>query len=81
VTQISSNDLEAAVLARMRETATYPIRQKSASGQPKPKTSIERSCRGCGASFIGLAAGKTGERGIWNGWNWYCSEECSEARP
>jgi hypothetical protein len=53
-----------------------PIRQTSARGQPKPITSIERVCATCAASFIGLAAGKTGERGLWREWTWYCSEEC-----
>ena len=62
---------------------SYPFRQKSAQGQPKPETSIERRCRRCGASFIGLAAGKTGEAGIWHAWHWYCSVECApaEAQP
>jgi hypothetical protein len=55
----------------------YPIRQKSAHGQPKPGTDIERRCRTCGASFVGLAAGKTGEVGIWRGLRWYCSAECA----
>ena len=45
---------------------SFPFRQKSARGQPRPQTSIERCCRGCGASFIGLAPGKTGEAGIWH---------------
>ena len=59
--------------------AEVPIRQKSAAGQPKPHTSITRTCRTCGACFIGLAAGKTGERGIWDDdWKWYCSAECAE---
>ena len=53
-----------------------PIRQRSAHGVPKPETSIERTCRTCHASFLGLAAGKTGERGLWRDWVWYCSIEC-----
>lgn len=68
----------------MSDTAArYPFRQKSAQGQPKPNTSIERTCRRCRASFLGLAAGKTGEAGIWHGGQWYCSVECApaEARP
>ncbi len=62
---------------------SFPFRQKSAHGWPRPQTSIERCCRGCGASFIGLAPGKTGEAGIWHAWRWYCSVECApaEARP
>ncbi len=78
MTQISSHEVEAAILARMRESATCPVRRKSACGQPRPNTSIERTCDACGASFLGLAAGKTGERGIWGGWKWYCSAECAE---
>lgn len=55
----------------------YPIRQQSVHGVPKPNTPIERTCRGCGAAFLGLAPGKTGERGIWTPRsNWYCSQEC-----
>lgn len=57
---------------------TYPIRQNSAKGNPKPNTNIERTCHNCGASFIGLAAGKTGERGVWSQLGaWYCSIECT----
>jgi hypothetical protein len=54
----------------------YPIRQHSLHGVPKPGTSIERRCHTCGASFIRSAPGKTGERGIWRDWHWYCSTEC-----
>lgn len=57
---------------------SYPFRQKSAKGQPRPNTTIERICRTCGASFVGLAAGKTGERGIWSSpLGWFCSIECT----
>lgn len=56
-----------------------PVRERSARGEPKPTTSIERTCRGCGASFLGLAPGKTGERGIWREpLRWYCSIECDD---
>jgi hypothetical protein len=55
-----------------------PIRRRSAH-VPRPSNSIERTCEGCGASFLGLAPGKTGERGIWREWNWYCSTECDPA--
>ena len=58
--------------------ADWPIRQHSANGEPKPNTSIERRCRSCGASFLGLAPGKTGERGVWKTWTWYCSQECAD---
>ena len=34
-------------------------------------------CHTCGASFAGLAPGKTGEAGIWRFWRWYCSVECA----
>ena len=61
------------------ERAGFPVRQKSARGQPRPETSIERCCKACGASFIGLAPGKTGERGVWRHWRWYCSTECDPA--
>lgn len=58
----------------------WPIRQKSANGEPKPKTSIERTCRRCGAAFIGLAVGRTGKRGIWQNHRWFCSQECFDDR-
>lgn len=56
----------------------WPIRQKSAAGFPAPTFSIERRCHECGASFLLLAPGKTGERGIWADWRWYCSQECAD---
>lgn len=56
-----------------------PIRQKSANGEPKPIGSYDRRCKRCKASFIKLAPGKTGERGIWKNWQWYCSQECADA--
>jgi hypothetical protein len=59
----------------------YPVRTDSAHGEPKPSTPIERTCRSCHASFLGLAAGKTGLRGIWRDWSWYCSVECVEGGP
>jgi hypothetical protein len=59
----------------------YPVRQTSTKGLPRPSTSIERTCANCGASFMGLAPGKTGERGIWREWMWYCSEECDTKPP
>lgn len=57
----------------------YPIRQKSARGMPRPLNQFTRRCRTCGACFLGLAAGKTGERGIWTEWAWFCSVECAPA--
>lgn len=71
-------NLEEAV-ANHKHGRDWPIRQESAKGLPKPETSIERRCHRCGASFIGLAAGKTGERGIWDNWHWFCSKECHDA--
>jgi hypothetical protein len=61
---------------------SHPVRQQSARGEPKPLSSITRRCKTCGACFIGLAFGKTGEAGIWHDWRWYCSVECAppEAR-
>ena len=57
-----------------------PIRERSCHGVPAPKTSIERTCKTCGASFVGLAPGRTGLAGIWRDWSWYCSRECDEGR-
>jgi hypothetical protein len=55
-----------------------PLRISSARGKPKPSTSIERTCRNCGASFLGLAPGKTGLRGVWREpLAWFCSTECA----
>lgn len=56
---------------------TKPIRVRSAKGHPRPNSEIERRCHACGASFLGLAPGKTGERGLWDDWHWYCSIECT----
>lgn len=57
----------------------WPIRQRSAKGEPKPFSPITRRCARCEACFLGLAAGKTGERGIWTeGLFWYCSQECAD---
>ena len=36
---------------RLAAEPLRPVRQKSALGLPKPTTSIERTCRRCGASF------------------------------
>jgi len=57
-------------------SANYPVRKRSAHGLPRPKYQFTRACRVCGACFLELAPGKTGERGIWNDWRWYCSQEC-----
>lgn len=62
-------------------TPDWPIRQKSAHGQPPEPFSIARTCAVCKASFRLLAAGKTGERGIWpESGRWYCSQECFDGR-
>lgn len=58
----------------------WPIRQQSAHGYPKATWDMERTCCRCGASFLGLAPGATGERGIWiANWWWVCSQECADA--
>lgn len=54
----------------------FPIRQRSAKGHPPPFSEFTRRCARCRACFLGLAAGKTGERGLWREWSWYCSQEC-----
>jgi hypothetical protein len=54
----------------------WPVRQKSAKGQPPEPCPTARTCRRCKASFLGLAAGKTGERGLWSWSGWWCSQEC-----
>ena len=79
MTQISSHEGEAAILARIRES-NYPLRQESAHGEPRPRSSFTRSCAACGACFLGLAAGKTGKRGPWKAERWYCSVECAEGK-
>lgn len=64
-----------------REAGTvndYPIRQESARGKPPEPWDAARTCRNCQASFRALAPGRTGERGIWAGWHWYCSQECAD---
>jgi len=58
----------------------YPIRQKSAVGRPRPESHFERVCGNCGAAFLPLAPGVTGERGISREWRWYCSTECDPGR-
>lgn len=55
-----------------------PIRQKSAY-VPKDDFQFARHCERCGASFLLLAPGKTGERGVWRDWKWFCSIECDES--
>ena len=70
-------DLMAALEASLKPA--HPLRVESAHGEPKPSTSIERTCRKCGASFLGLAPGKTGLRGIWKEpLVWFCSQECAD---
>ena len=56
-----------------------PVRQLSAKGQPAPFGDFTRRCQTCGACFIGLAVGKTGERGLWHEWQWFCSVQCYPA--
>jgi len=59
--------------------AVPPIRQVSARGKPAEPSKFARTCANCHASFLGLAPGKTGERGLWDMWSWYCSVECAPA--
>lgn len=59
----------------------YVIRQKSARGQPRPTSEFERRCKTCGASFLQLSPGRTGEAGVWvDDWVWVCSRECEKVR-
>ena len=60
---------------QLNKAVQYPIRQKAAH-TPRPASHFERHCATCGASFVALAPGTTGERGIWRSWVWYCSQEC-----
>jgi hypothetical protein len=53
----------------------FPIRARSPHG-PYPRTEFTRRCVVCRSDFIALAPGKTGERGLWDEWKWYCSREC-----
>ena len=59
---------------------SWPVREKSVNGEPAREWDMERGCYRCGASFLKLAPGATGERGIWQDWHWFCSRECVE-RP
>lgn len=56
------------------------VRQESANGQPPARSKFFRSCKRCDADFLGLAPGKTGERGLWKDWAWFCSQECYDKR-
>lgn len=63
--------------AGLRFQPPYPTRIKSAKGQPPNDTKFMRGCKTCGASFAQLAAGRSGETGLWtNDMRWYCSVEC-----
>ena len=70
--------LRDAVVAASRtgDMSGFPVRQKSAHGNP-PRRRFMRFCHRCTADFLGLAAGKTGERGLWDDSGaWWCSQEC-----
>lgn len=58
-----------------------PLRQRAPRPTVKPPSEFARRCHVCGSDFLALAPGKTGERGIWRDWHWFCSIECSEAQP
>lgn len=74
--------LQTAVTSVESGLPAHPVRERSVHGEPKPTTSIERTCRACGASFLGLAPGKTGLRGIWTERStWFCSVECAGGSP
>lgn len=59
-------------------TEQFAIRARPVAGAPKA-TQFRRGCGTCGADFLALAPGKTGERGIWRDWIWYCSAACDPA--
>jgi len=65
------------MLAGRPSQSTWPVRITSAHGKPAERNQFARSCRTCKASFLGLAAGKTGERGLWSRQGWFCSVECA----
>ncbi len=56
-------------------TNEWPIRIKSV--RTVSKSQFFRKCETCDADFIDLAAMKTGERGLWFEWKWYCSLQCT----
>lgn len=56
---------------------SMPIRQHTPRPVVRPDSRFARACDTCGASFLALAPGKTGERGIWRDWQWFCSQECA----
>jgi len=54
-----------------------PIRQRTPRPPVPPDSRFARRCVTCGSGFLNLAPGKTGERGIWREWSWFCSAECA----
>ena len=57
---------------------SYPVRLKSAL-KVTDDYQFARHCAECGASFLLLAPGKTGERGIWRPpLIWFCSVDCDK---
>lgn len=55
----------------------YPIREHRPNPTPPPREFMRR-CERCSADFLALAAGLTGERGIWRDGGWLCSRECAD---
>jgi hypothetical protein len=56
-----------------------PIRELSLNGEPKPITTITRTCRNCGACFV-RSHSKDGDgmTGVWTECGtWYCSRQCA----
>ena len=76
---MTREEAKAAYTAAWAAYAVPPIRQVSARGKPAEPSKSARTCANCHASFLGLAPGKTGERGLWDMWSWYCSVECAPA--
>lgn len=68
--------IQRAVDAMPAMPSLFPIRVKSAAGEP-PQRDFVRCCRTCKADFLGLAPGRTGERGLWSAEGWFCSMECA----
>lgn len=62
--------------ALLRFKPPYPTRQKSARGVPPEPSKFMRCCARCAASFGLLAAGRSGEAGLWGDSRWWCSQEC-----
>ncbi len=58
-------------------SSNWPVRQHTPHPTP-PARKFMRRCDECGADFMALATGKTGERGLWTDTGWFCSRECRD---